>query len=683
MMKYLPHQARVFVYAFVLMLSACAGLQAQSEDKSGRPLQTASLHSGLVWQRTSPTSQKPEGPVLYQLVLNASGTPGTVPVFDTNPRHLINSPILVGINNVAIGGLSIDSSSGLISFANGQTFPASGLSNLAGEVTGPPGATVVSNAVAADTANAIVRRDGAGSFSAGTVTLAGSLALPNTASSSVGLLTMAGVPFLHDYGTNNTFVGLSAGNMTLTGQNDTAVGVSALQLNTTGINNSAFGAFALSQNMTGFSNSAYGNNALLQNTRGTRNSAFGDGALQNNATSSANSAFGFNALASSTLGFENSAFGDSALSNNLTGQYNSAFGTSALSSNTTGSVNSAFGLNALLRNTSGAENAAFGAGALYSNTTADANSAFGSGALSSNTTGNHNSAFGAYALTGNVTGYSNSAFGSLALNFNTGSSNSAFGDRALQINTSGIGNIAIGSAALQSNLTGIYNIALGVGAGENLTGEESDNIYINNHGNTGESNAIRIGEAGSQTAAFIAGISGSTSASGVAVLVNGDGQLGTTTSSRRFKDQIADLGTESDVLMKLRPVVFYYKPELDSTHTRQYGLVAEEVAQIAPNLVVFDDKGEPQTVRYHFVNAMLLNEVQKQRRQIEQQQSENETQQKQIALQQQEIDRLNAALRDQQTQMISVRDEIKTMRDLLRKSGVTSLALACGDHLWQ
>jgi hypothetical protein len=175
-------------------------------------------------------------------------------------------------------------------------------------------------------------------------------------------------------------------------------------------------------------------------------------------------------------------------------------------------------------------------------------------------------------------------------------------------------------------------------------GAESNNIDIGHSGVGGESNTIRIGTAGTHTAAFIAGISGATSASGVNVFVNSAGQLGTATSSRRFKQDIADLGVESDILMKLRPVAFYYKPELDSTHTRQYGLVAEEVAQIAPNLVVFDGEGKPQTVRYHFVNAMLLNEVQKQRRLIEAQQKKNEeqmrlnqTQQKQLATQQQQI----------------------------------------------
>jgi hypothetical protein len=123
--------------------------------------------------------------------------------------------------------------------------------------------------------------------------------------------------------------------------------------------------------------------------------------------------------------------------------------------------------------------------------------------------------------------------------------------------------------------------------------------------------------------------------------VNSSGQLGTITSSQRYKEQITDMDAESDVLMKLRPVSFYYKPELDSTHTRQYGLVAEEVAKIAPDLVVFDQDGKPQTVRYHFVNAMLLNEVQKQKRLLEQQQE-------QLAAQQQQIDRLKATLQSQQ-----------------------------------
>ena len=151
----------------------------------------------------------------------------------------------------------------------------------------------------------------------------------------------------------------------------------------------------------------------------------------------------------------------------------------------------------------------------------------------------------------------------------------------------------------------------------------------------GESNTARIGT--DLTAVFITGISGRTSASGVGVFVNTSGQLGTLTSSRRFKHEIADLGAESDLLMKLRPVAFYHKPELDETQTRQYGLVAEEVAKVAPQLVVYDKDGAPQTVRYHFVNAMLLGAVQKQQRRIEEQARALQKQQSTIDLQQKEI----------------------------------------------
>jgi hypothetical protein len=266
------------------------------------------------------------------------------------------------------------------------------------------------------------------------------------------------------------------------------------------------------------------------------------------------------------------------------GNQNTFLGASAGNTNMTGQSNTGVGTNVLLYNRAGGFNSAFGTGALGSNTDGANNAAFGTSVLASNTTGGGNSAFGINALLSNVSGNSNSAFGISAL-FNL---------------TSGDSNIAIGPAA-----------------GELLTSGSSNNIYISNLGAASESNTIRIGTVGTQTAAFIAGISGATSASGVAVLVNRSGQLGTTTSSRRFKDEIADMGGESDVLMELRPVAFYYKPAYDETRTRQFGLVAEEVAAVAPQLVLSDKEGKPQTVRYHFVNAMLLNEVQKQRARIQ------------------------------------------------------------------
>ena len=426
-----------------------------------------------------------------------------------------------------------------------------------------------------------------------------SLALPSTTSASVGVITLGGNRFLHNFGTNNTFLGAGAGNMAMTGTGDnTAVGASALTANTTGTNNSALGYLALGANTTGHGNSA----------------------------------FGYLALSANTTGIQNEAFGSGTLSLNTTGIQNAAFGLAALGSNTTGASNSAFGYGALNANTTGIQNEAFGIDALFVNTTGNGNAAFGGGALAKNTTG------GSSATTGG-----NSAFGNFALFTNTtAGGNSAFGYTALTANSTGKNNVAVGAAALAKLTSGGGNIAVGTGAGGNLGAAESNNIYVGNSGIAGESNTIRIGFIGTQTAAFVAGISGKASPNGVAVLVNGTGQLGTTTSSRRFKHQIADIGAESDVLMKLRPVAFYYKPELDETQTRQYGLVAEEVAQVAPQLVLFGEDGTPQTVRYHFVNAMLLNEVQKQRQLVEEQQKTNEEQNNTIARQQEEIQDLAA-----------------------------------------
>ncbi|HEV2112608.1 MAG TPA: tail fiber domain-containing protein, partial [Terriglobales bacterium] len=241
-----------------------------------------------------------------------------------------------------------------------------------------------------------------------------------------------------------------------------------------------------------------------------------------------------------------------------------------------------------------------------------------------------------------------------------GANNSAFGGATLTTNTTGNNNAAFGIAALRFLATGSFNIAIGSAAGSSFTAAESNNIDIGNTGSVGESNTIRIGDGSTQTAAFITGISGAASPGGTAVFVDSFGRLGTITSSRRFKTGIADMGGESDLLMKLRPVAFYYKPELDPTHTRQYGLVAEEVAQIAPGLVVFDKEGKPETVRYHFVNAMLLNQVQKQQRQLEAQQQENERQQQQILAMRSQLEVQAAELRDMKAglaQLLRARQE--------------------------
>jgi trimeric autotransporter adhesin len=217
------------------------------------------------------------------------------------------------------------------------------------------------------------------------------------------------------------------------------------------------------------------------------------------------------------------------------------------------------------------------------------------------------------ALTANTTGNFNSAVDQRALAGNTsGSNQTAIGDGALLSSTSGSNNSAVGFHALPGVTTGANNIELGNGAGQSLiTG--SNDIDVGNNGVAAESNIIRIGTQGTQSKTFIAGISGA-SVSGSAVLVSSTGQLGIVVSSARYKRDIHDMDAASSNLMKLRPVTFEYKQ--DPQGERQYGLIAEEVARLYPELVSYDTDGKVITVRYHELVPMLLNEAQKQAEQI-------------------------------------------------------------------
>ena len=214
----------------------------------------------------------------------------------------------------------------------------------------------------------------------------------------------------------------------------------------------------------------------------------------------------------------------------------------------------------------------------------------------------------------NTTGESNTAIGGGALNHVTdGDYNVAVGADALAWWDSSY-NIAIGSYALSRSFPapiGDHNIAVGTYAGSNLYWG-SYNIYIGagSEEEEIESNTIRIGNDTDHDTTHIAAIYGTTSSGGIAVYVNSDGQLGTTTSSARFKTGIADLGSRSDILYDLRPVTFEYRPEIDPLGIPQYGLIAEEVAEVAPDLVIYDDAGDPYTVRYEQLVPLLLNELQ-------------------------------------------------------------------------
>jgi hypothetical protein len=241
------------------------------------------------------------------------------------------------------------------------------------------------------------------------------------------------------------------------------------------------------------------------------------------------------------------------------------------------------------------------------------NSAFGYTALNDNTSGNYNTASGDAALYSNTTGNYNNASGYIALHNNlSGSQNSASGVQALYGNRTGNYNTASGTDALYSNTSGSTNIAEGYKAGYNLT-TGSNNIDIGNLGVAAESATIRIGMTSTQTKTFIAGIYG-TSVTGSSVVVSSTGQLGVTVSSERYKTAITPMGLDTAKLQQLRPVSFRLKS--DVTRTRQYGLIAEQVAKVYPELVIRDQTGRIDGVRYDELAPMLLNEVQQQRRQM-------------------------------------------------------------------
>ena len=320
-----------------------------------------------------------------------------------------------------------------------------------------------------------------------------------------------------------------------------------------------------------------------------------EGCLTNN-----NTVLGDDALLDNT-GSQNTAIGFNALYSNTTAGSNTAIGWSALYSNTTGASESATGWGALRSNTTGYGNTAHGVGALYSNTTGNDNTADGISALYSNTTGNYNTVSGVYALSSNEVGSENTAMGYFALGSSTGSFNTAIGDEALYQLRNGNNNIALGDFA-----------GYGVVGGSN-------NIIIGDHGLRDDSAVIRIGMRLLQRSTYVAGINGATVPDGVAVIVDRYGHLGTISSSKRLKDAIRPMDKASEAILALKPVTFRYKREIDPDGIPQFGLVAEDVETVNPDLVARDDEGKPYTVRYEAVNAMLLNEFLKEHSKVEHQ----------------------------------------------------------------
>jgi hypothetical protein len=365
----------------------------------------------------------------------------------------------------------------------------------------------------------------------------------------------------------------------------------------------------------------------------------------------------------------NTAEGTNALLSLTAGTYNTAVGFLSLESNTEGQFNTALGAGALLANVgdpssgAGVENTATGAGALLSNTTGESNTANGAFALFSNSTGAVCTATGADALLNNTTGFANTATGTGALFSNSiGNNNTATGFSAFSANITGNGNTAIGRSALTIT-TGSGNTALGANAGNALTaGNFNIDIGVDVIGVAGESNTIRIGanleDTQGASACHIGGIYNQLvdPATASSMAIDATGKLGTTLSSRRFKHDIKPMDKASEAILALKPVTFHYKS--DAKNTPCFGLIAEEVAGVNPDLVVRNKNGEILSVRYDQINAMVLNEFLKERRKMEKLEATVARQQKDFeaiaAEQEKEIHALTATVKEQASQIQKV-----------------------------
>jgi len=355
-----------------------------------------------------------------------------------------------------------------------------------------------------------------------------------------------------------------------------------------------------------------------------------------------NTAEGTNALLSRTTGLYNTAIGIYSLLSITDGNFCTAVGAGVLLGNTAGQ-NTATGAGALLSNTTGDSNTANGAFTLFSNTIGLGNTATGFDALFSNTEGAGNTATGYQALYSNTAGVANTANGTLALHGNTiGEFNTASGDGALFSNTEGFGNTANGGSALSSNSTGNNNTALGYNAGFNITGTGNVCIGEGVLGVAGEFNTTWIRNI-HNTVQPVVGTDPDN------VTVNSAGRLGRgDVSSRRYKHDIKPMDNASEAILALKPVTFRYNKEYDATQTLAYGLIAEDVAQVYPDLVGRNREGQPESVRYEQINAMLLNEFLKEHRKMEDQQKQ--------------INALTVQLKEQAAQIQKVSAQVKMSR---------------------
>jgi uncharacterized coiled-coil protein SlyX len=352
----------------------------------------------------------------------------------------------------------------------------------------------------------------------------------------------------------------------------------------------------------------------------------------------------------------NTAEGQGALFSLTTGTYNTSVGFLSLRSNTEGNFNTAIGAGTLLLNT-GEENTATGAGALLSNAMGEDNTANGAFALFSNTEGDQNTATGFEALFNNTTGEFNTANGTFALFSNTtGNSNTTIGDSALAASTTGNSNTAIGDSALSNNTTGNTNTALGRNAGSSVT--TASNVIAIGHQGANMDNSCYIGNIYSNIQPILG-------TDPDYVTIGSDGRLGRSNlngSSRRFKHDIKPIDNASEVIFGLKPMRFRYNKEYDVMQRPSFGLIAEEVAEVAPDLVGRNTKGEPESVRYDQINAMLLNEFLKEHKRVQAQQATISELKSTVAQQQKGMEVLTAQLKEQAAQIQKVNARMEMSR---------------------
>lgn|GEM_PF-1139006 len=428
-------------------------------------------------------------------------------------------------------------------------------------------------------------------------------------------------------GNSNVAMGYNAMQSVTGGTSNVAIGFVALQSGKNANTNVAIGSYAMN-GARGSNNVALGNDAMIS-ASGSGNVAIGVATLASNVSTSQNIAIGSDAMASITSGSSNIAVGQNALNTANGASLNVAIGSSAQSTAVNASSNVAIGVNAMSNASGASSNVALGGNVMQNAPSATVNVALGLGAMGSAIAANANVAIGEYAMANASGSAQNVALGMRAMVFATGTSltgsnniaigtssmanamganaNVGIGGSALYNNT-GSNNIAIGVNALDNSLTGSTNIAIGNAAGTSLTGGESNDIYLANLGVAGESNTIRIGTTNTQTACYVAGIFGATTAGGSTVLINAAGELGTVASSRTYKKDIQDLEYQSEKMLKLRPVSFIYKH--DASNSKQFGLIAEEVNDIYPELIVRNEKGEIYTINYLELIPLLLKHIQ-------------------------------------------------------------------------